>query len=185
MEDAVPPRTLTLPDGARLLIRQVVPEDAPKLIAGFDELSAQSRIMRFLRAIDRLPDDDVRRYVTPDHHDHEALAAEILPDAPGAPPRPVGIAHWFRYATAPDRAELAVTIVDSAQRRGIGRLLLARLFEIAAARGIRRIEALVHPENRQMAGLLRCFGAVARRDEGLMLYDIVLNAAGGVRERAA
>src|SRR5437879_2699205 len=79
------------------------------------------------------------RYCTDtDHHDHEALGA--LDQTEG---RGVGVARYVRDAADPHSAEIAVTIVDDWQGRGLGTELLAQLSGRARAEGIRRFTALV------------------------------------------
>ena len=55
-------------------------------------------------------------------------------------------------------AEIAVTVIDDWQGRGLGTELLARLSERACQEGIRRFTAAVAADNAAMAGLLRNFG---------------------------
>jgi RimJ/RimL family protein N-acetyltransferase len=69
-----------------------------------------------------------------------------------------------RDTADPRSAEIAVTIVDDWQGRGLATELLARLSERARAAGIRRFTALVAEDNAAMAGVLRklCADRVGR-----------------------
>jgi RimJ/RimL family protein N-acetyltransferase len=89
-----------------------------------------------------------------DHHDREALAALNHADGRG-----VGIARYIRHADDPHAAEIAVTIVDDWQGRGLGTELLMRLSGRARCEGIHRFTALVAEDNTAMAGLLRNISA--------------------------
>ena len=71
----------------------------------------------------------------------------------------MGIARYVRDADEPQAAEIAVTIVDDWQGRGLGTELLSRLSDRARQAGIRRFTALVAADNAAMAGLLRKLGA--------------------------
>ena len=139
------PRPL-LRDGSKVLIRQVRSADAPLLADGFARLSARSRQMRFLTPKKELSPAELRYFTDVDHHDHEALGA--LDHADG---RGVGIARYVRDADDPQAAEIAVTIVDDWQGRGLGTELLAQLSG-RAREGIRRFTALVAADNPAMAG---------------------------------
>jgi RimJ/RimL family protein N-acetyltransferase len=121
-----------------------------------------------------------RRYLTDvDHHDHEALGA--LDQADG---RGVGIARYVRDAEDPQAAEIALTIVDDWQGRGLGTELLARLSDRGRQEGIRRFIALVAYDNAAVAGLLRNVGAdLVRREPGAAEYEISL-APGGEHDHA-
>jgi GNAT superfamily N-acetyltransferase len=54
-------------------------------------------------------------------------------------------------------AEVAVTVADDWQRRGLGRALLDRLTYRARQEGVRRFSALVQNDNRASLGLLAAF----------------------------
>jgi RimJ/RimL family protein N-acetyltransferase len=69
---------------------------------------------------------------------------------------PVGIARYVRET--PDAAELAVTVIDSWQRRGVGTLLVRHLLRHAAADGIQELHAFVTPGNRAAMALMRGIG---------------------------
>jgi RimJ/RimL family protein N-acetyltransferase len=111
------------------------------------------------------------RYLTDvDHHDHEALIA--LDRATG---QGVGIARYIRDANDPQAAEIAITIVDDWQRRGLGTELLAQLCGRACSEGIRRFTALTAAENVAVAALLRNAGAhLVRRGGDTIEYEITL-----------
>jgi RimJ/RimL family protein N-acetyltransferase len=153
-----------------VLIRQVQPADAPLLAAGFARLSDKSRRMRFLARKDQLSAAELRYFTDVDHHDHEALGA--LDQAGG---RGVGVARYVRDAEDPHAAEIAVTIVDDWQGRGLGTELVTRLCGRARAEGIHRFTALVADDNQAMAGLLRNMSAnLVGRSPGTVEYEITL-----------
>jgi len=164
---------VVLRDGSAVLIRQVHSADAPLLADGFARLSARSRQLRFLTPKQELSPAELRYFTDVDHHDHEALGAL---DHPGG--RGVGIARYIRDADDPQVAEIAVTIVDDWQGRGLGTELLARLSERARTERIRRFTALVADDNPAMAGLLRSVRAgLIRREPGALQYEITLGPA--------
>jgi RimJ/RimL family protein N-acetyltransferase len=161
---------IVLRDGSHVLIRQVHSADAPLLADGFARLSTDSRWMRFLRPKKELSPAELRYFTDLDHHDHEALGALDNGDGRG-----VGIARFIRHADDPDAADIAVTIADDWQGRGLGSELLARLSDRAREEGIRRFTALVAAEDVAVAGLLRNASAsLVRRDSGTREYEIAL-----------
>jgi len=103
-----------------VLIRPVHGTDAPLLADGFARLSARSRQMRFLMAKRELSPAELRYFTEIDHHDHEALGA--VDRASG---RGVGVARYVRSAEDARSAEIAVTVVDEWQGRGLGTAALA------------------------------------------------------------
>jgi GNAT superfamily N-acetyltransferase len=145
-------RPVRLRDGSAVLIRPVRPEDAGLLEDGFAEL---------------------RCFTDVDHRDHEALGA--LDHARGGG---VGIARYVRDREDPHAAEIAVTIIDGWQGRGLGTELLARLSERACQEGIRRFTAAVAADNAAMTGLLRNLGAdLVGREFGTLEYEMALACA--------
>ncbi len=158
-----------LRDGSAVLIRQIQPSDAPLLAGGFARLSAHSRQMRFLRRKDELSAAELRYFTDVDHHDHEALGALD----PGG--RGVGIARYVRDAHDPHAAEIALTIVDDWQGRGLGTELLAQLTDRAHSAGIRRFTALVATGNAAMTAMLgNAGGTPVGRGPGTVEYEITL-----------
>ena len=163
-------RMVVLRDGSAVQIRQVRSADAPLLADGFARLSAASRRMRFLGVKKELSTADLRYFTDVDHHNHEALAALDQADGHG-----VGIARYIRDASDPQAAEIAVTIVDDWQGRGLGTALLAQLSDRARQEGIRRFTALTDPGNVAVAALLRSAGArLVGRGRGTVEYEIML-----------
>jgi len=167
------PVTARLKDGTRVRVRPAEPSDAAALKAGFRDLSQHSRIMRFLRDEPQMPEGDVSRFVSPDHTLHEALGAVVLAPSDHIP---AGIAHFFRPTVASDRAELALTVIDRFQGQGIGTLLLGRLLRAAAELRIKTLDAIVHPKNQAMAGLLSKLGATAISDSGERAFVLPIHA---------
>lgn len=173
----------SLPDGSALLIRRITPKDAPALLAGFAELSEESRRLRFLTAKPRLTRAELRYFTEVDGHDHEALAAIDERTGDG-----VGIARFVRDPADPRRAEVAVTVADEWQRRGVGTLLLDCLGQRARQENIASYTALVSSENQAMHHLLTQVG-VAVRAQGsngdAVEYEIALPPRGVGEQLAA
>ena len=161
---------VVLCDGSRALVRPVRSTDDSLIAEAFARLSERSRRMRFLGRKDELTAAELRYYADVDHHDHEALGA--LDPADG---RCVGIARYVRDADDPRAAEIALTIADDWQGRGLGTYLLARLSGRAREEGIRRFTAVTAAENVPMGMLLHSVGAVQTgRNFGTLEYEIAL-----------
>jgi len=161
---------VVLRDGSEVVNPQVRSADPPQQADCFARLSPESRRLRFLRRKDALSAAELRYFTDVDHHDHEALGA--LDHAAG---RGVGVARYVRDAGDPHAAEIAVTVVDDWQGRGLGAELLAQLAGRARAAGIRRFTALVSADNAAMTALLRrlCADPV-HREHGTVEWEITL-----------
>jgi GNAT superfamily N-acetyltransferase len=143
---------LTLADGTRVELRLVQPDDAELLREGFERLSMRSRFKRFHAPKSRLSEYEVRYLTAVDGEEHLALGA-VGQDAEGREAG-LGIARFIRLAQAPEVAEAAITVVDTAQGKGLGRILLDRLTEAARERGVERFECRILPGNVAMFRLL-------------------------------
>jgi GNAT superfamily N-acetyltransferase len=143
---------VVLPDGARISIRAVRPDDKQALRAGFERLGPQSRYRRFFTLMNQLSVRDLAYLTEVDHHSHEALAAF---DADG---EGIGVARFIRSSDDPTSAEVSVAVVDDWQHRGVGTALLAKLVDRARAEGLSRFSALVLADNAPVINLVREFG---------------------------
>jgi protein lysine acetyltransferase len=143
---------VTLRDGPRVTVRPICPQDAEPLRAGFERLSQESRYRRFLAPMQRLTGPMLRYLTDVDHHDHEALVAV------GADGALIGVARFVRRESDREAAEVAVTVADDYQGRGLGTALLGLLADRARAEGIRRFTALMLASNREMLELVEDLG---------------------------
>jgi RimJ/RimL family protein N-acetyltransferase len=148
VDTTVVPHRITLRSGHQVLVRALRPDDAPALAEGFEQLSETSRYRRFFTAKPHLSEESLAFLTAVDHHDHEALVAV----APGSG-QLLGVARFVRNPQEPDRAEVAVTVTDSWQRRGLGTALLRELAQRAAEEGIRYFTAEILAENQPMLTL--------------------------------
>jgi GNAT superfamily N-acetyltransferase len=167
---------VVLRDGSVVVIRTVQPEDARLLADGFAQLSAESRQLRFLTGKPSLTPAEVSYFTEVDHHDHEALGAVNPDDGLG-----LGIARYIRHTEDPDGAEVAVTVTDAWQRRGLATELMSRLADRARQEGIRHFTALIADDNEAVEGMLHHRGTdirVTRRQPGTVEYEITLPPRG-------
>ena len=145
-----PVRGQLLPDGSRIVVRLLEPSDADLVRAVFDRLGPSSRYHRFLVPKKTLTESDVRQLTAIDHCDHEAVAAVSAADG-----EPVGVARFIRLRDYPDTAEVAVTIVDKWQGRGVGSILVEALVTRARHLGVRRFSVFMTPDNQGAAHLMK------------------------------
>ena len=141
---------VALRDGSHVRIRQGHSSDKELLLRGFERLSPESRYRRFLAPMPELTEEMVRHLTEIDHHDHEAMIA--LDEQAG---EGVGVARYVRDPQRPELAEVAVTVIDDWQGRGLGTLLLEVISARAREEGITTFTALMLATNENMMDMLK------------------------------
>lgn len=178
-------RELVLRDGARLHVRPIRVEDAPRLMAFHERLSAHTAYQRFFTVMRRLPVDWARFLATVDYHYRLALIAES-----GYPETPELIAvARYESTNLLGTAEVAFVVMDGWQGRGIGTALLGDLLAAGEARGIRQFRAWVLADNARMLDMLIRFTDVQERRVSSGVVELSFTRrrepAGAPREKAA
>ena len=162
------------PGEARL--RQVLAAAAGRIVDSvFGGLSADSRFLRFHAPIPRLTELMRRRLVDLDGRHRVAVVAEVRQLAHD--PLLIGLARLADDGHGV--ADVAIEVVDSWQRRGMGTLLLARLAELATEIGYTELRGAVLPENVAMRELARRAFPLARSrfDGDVLQFVMPLGAA--------
>ena len=137
--------TEILRDGRRLEVRALKPEDRDGLVAAAGRSSSKTLALRFFAPKRGFSEKEIDFYTNVDFERHVALVA-VLDE--GGKPLIVG---GGRYIVAqPGRAEVAFTVEDAHQGRGIASLLLRHLITIARATGLKELVAEVLPDNEPM-----------------------------------
>lgn len=167
-------RREVLADGQQVLIRPLLYGDRFELAAGFSGLSPRSRRHRFFAAPDELDPEELEYLTNLDYRDHFACAA-VLEDGPV--PKGVGVGRYLREEDDPTVAEVAVTVMDAYQRRGVGTLLTRMLGEVAVENGIRTFVSYVQWENAAAVELLAEEGSrVTPAEPGVARIEVRLPA---------
>jgi len=149
----VRPSSVRLPDGTDVVVRLQTPFDRGRIAALFAGVSAEARFLRFGTGMPpTLPRRFLDRLANVDGEHHVGLVA--LHDGVV-----VAATRYLRRSDLPSEAEVAITVTDAFQRRGLGRLLVETLRDDAAARGIERFTFEVLGANRAARALLAALGA--------------------------
>src|SRR5947209_467487 len=146
-------RDVLLRDGSTLRLRAPAPEDYEHIKRFYDELSDDSRYMRFHgfarteSAARQYAEADGRdRVVLVGHHDGRIVAAA-----------------GYDCLREPGAAEVAFAVSDDFRGRGAATRLLEQLAAIGAEHGIHRFDAEVLADNVPMLGVFRRAGFALRR----------------------
>lgn len=145
-----------LTDGTRALILPLLPQDREALREGYEHLSDASRLHRFLAGVPHLTDAMLDHLVDEvDGIDHIALALVAIEE--GNVGTPAGVGRIIRYAEAPTDADVAVTVVDEWQGRGVATALLAELVRVRPV-GVTRLVTRVAADNPASLAMLQRLG---------------------------
>ena len=120
-----------LEDGSILTLSPVLKTDREFFERGLEELSLESRFSRFGQGMSSLSEYELDYLTDVDQRHHVAWGAAIEDEVAG-----VG-----RYIVDEDEgcAEVAITVLDAMQRRGVGRALFEALTAVARADGINEL----------------------------------------------
>ena len=145
---------LLLKNGAEVLVRPVVPSDAPLLVDMFNKMTPRSRYLRFMTNIKELPEGLLRQFTHLDYHASFAIACLVETDDQAE------IIAVARYSHDPDEhiADLGVAVRDDWQNLGIGKSLLSQIIIIGKEHSISRFGSMMDPQNDIMKKTLRELG---------------------------
>lgn len=164
--------TIVSADGRRFTVRPITAASKPLIAAAMSRLSPESIRRRFFAARRELSELDLHRLTAMDGWNQYALG--VCTGGSGTPLEGVGVARFARTSENSTTAEMAITIVDAYQGRGIGKALVGRLVDAATARGIRHLHAIVLPDNAAIIGLLQRYAPWARwRHDGDNLMAVI------------
>ncbi len=157
---------VVLRDGTTLHLRPIRADDGPGLLALYDRLSSDSLYFRFFA----VPDKDAGKAEYLAHVDYERRYALVAETEGGI----VGVARWEQFVDRPTHAEVAFTVADAFQGRGLGSLLFQRLAALARARKITVFEAEVLKNNERMLRLFARTGLTSTTRDGGKTLTILL-----------
>lgn len=147
-----------LPDGSKITLRPIRPEDEP-LVAQFHEtLSEDSVFKRYLRRIslsERVAHSRLVRVCFSDYDRTLALVAETK-NADGT--RRILAIGRLEKSFGKSEAELSILVSDAVHRIGLGTHIVLRLLEIAQQEHLRVIRAEILPENTGMKKICENLG---------------------------
>jgi acetyl coenzyme A synthetase (ADP forming)-like protein len=150
-----------LRDGSTLRLRPPVEADRKALVRFYEELSDRSLYLRF-HGHPAVDERLVEPVLDSDWIDRGALIGSVTE---GGEDNVVALANYVRLRD-PSAAEVAFTVADTYQGRGIGTRLLEQLAARAAAHGIERFVGEVMADNASMIGVFERVGFDVSRTLG-------------------
>lgn len=163
----VTPIPTRMRDGTVLYLRPVLPGDNERTANGPVEFSGETLYRRFQSV--RTPSKTLMGYLFEvDYLEHFVF---VLTDGVDGPV--VADARFVRDETDPESAEIAFTVADAYQGRGIGTFMMNAISVAAGYDGVKRFTARVLSDNQPMRAILDQFDATwYREDLGVVTTEI-------------
>ncbi|WP_339720062.1 GNAT family N-acetyltransferase [uncultured Paraglaciecola sp.] len=147
-------------DGIPITIRPINLQDMPLERDFIDRLSPETKHYRFFGAIKNVSDKVLKSFCDIDGKDSMAF---IATEEVNGKEIEIGVCR-YAISDAPDIHEMALTIADKWQHKGLGKLLIKQLMSYAKSHGIKTLYSVELAENPHMHGLSKELGMLARRD---------------------
>jgi protein lysine acetyltransferase len=152
------PIPVTVRDGTGLLLRPVLPGDSERTMQGHVRFSSDTLYRRFMSP--RVPSPALMDYLAEvDYVDHFVW---VMTDKDG---NPIADARFVRDDHDPSVAEIAFTVGDAYQGRGIGSFLIGALSVAARVDGVEKFSGRMLADNVAMRTIMDHYGAFWERDD--------------------
>ncbi|MGZ8743260.1 MAG: bifunctional acetate--CoA ligase family protein/GNAT family N-acetyltransferase [Nocardioides sp.] len=163
-----------LRDGQAAHLRPIGGDDQQRLVEFYEQVSAESKYMRFFAPMPRLSDRDIRRFTHVDHHDRVAFVLTVAQKI-------IAVGRFDKItdgSKGPVEAEVAFLVQDAHQGRGIAQLLLEHLAQAGRERGVDTFVAEVLPDNTRMIQIFREAGyqVAGGFEDGVMRLEFPISA---------
>jgi CRP-like cAMP-binding protein len=161
----ITPIPIRVRDGTRLMLRPVLPGDDERTVRGHIQFSSETLYRRFMTA--RVPSPTLLHYLAEvDYVDHFVWVVTDGGD-------PVADARFVRDERDRTLAEIAFTVADAYQGRGVGSFLISALAIAARVDGVERFSARMLSDNAPMRAIMDRHGAVWQREDVGVITTVI------------
>ncbi len=157
-----------LPDGTTVRLREIEPDDGPRLLAMWDRTSASSRRARLPEHVP-VDESTIDEFVDLDPARQFALVATL---GRGEDETIIGVARYERHADDPAVADFAALVEDAHQGRGIGSGLVRHLAVLAREAGVHRLSGDAFRVDERTLALIADVGLQLHDAEGTVEADL-------------
>ena len=159
--------------GQAVTIRRLQSSDSRIEAEFVRNLSAETKHFRFLGGLRELAPAELTRLCDIDGQHNMAFVATLERDGRETQ---IGVSRYAEVESDSIR-EMAVTIADEWQHKGLGRLLATHLIDYARGHGVRQLYSVDLADNTAMRHLANDLGMSARRnddDSNQVIYSLAL-----------
>jgi L-amino acid N-acyltransferase YncA len=154
-------------------IRPIRPADIAMETEFIRNLSVETKHYRFLGGVKELSPAELKRLCDVDGRHSMAFVATVKKEGHE---EEIGVSRYAEYP-GNDAAELAITIADAWQHKGLGELLLQRLIAYAKSHGVKQLYSVELADNIAMRELANELGMSTRsdpNDANQVIYSLTL-----------
>ncbi len=148
----------TMKDGTQVMIRPIRAEDEMMMHGFHASLSERTVTMRYLSPLVLSKRVNHERLARMTHNDYDREIALVVEGEENDKKAILGVARLSKLHGTDEEARFTMLISDAYQGQGLGRELLERILRIGRDEKIKRIMALMSPENEAMKKLCRSAG---------------------------
>jgi acetyltransferase len=169
-----------LPNGLKVLLRPIRPEDAPAQHEFHDKCTPQDMQLRFFHSVRTLSHLEMARLTQVDY-DREMAFIATTPKEDGSGWETFGTIRTFTDLHN-EKAEYAILVRSDIKRQQLGRKLMEKMVRYCRSRGTRQIVGQVLCNNRSMLDLIGSLGFKSKKvlDENIM--EVVLDLQPPLRQ---
>jgi RimJ/RimL family protein N-acetyltransferase len=159
-----------LRDGRNIEIRALRPNDETEMVVAISRTSPQSLYRRFFGAKKGFSESEKAFFLNIDFVNHIALVATIQRNGH------TEVVGGARYVVVqPGIAEVAFTVIDEFQGKGLGSALMRQLILLARKASLQQLVADVLPENTAMINVFKKSGLPATVTKSKGVIHITLD----------
>ncbi len=147
-------------DGTLFQFKPLEPSDKEYIREGFKKLSEKTVYTRFFSFMKELPEEQLIELTHADQKQHVNWGCFIESKRKRTG---IGIGRYCICDQDKDRAEMAITVIDDFQNKGVGTILLAILYYMALCAGLSYLTGYILVENWKFAVRFLKLGATITR----------------------
>jgi acetyltransferase len=148
----------TMKDGTQVMIRPIRADDETLMHGFHASLSERTVTMRYLSPLVLSKRVNHERLARMTHNDYDREIALVVEGEENGKKAILGVARLSKLHGTDEEARFTMLISDAYQGRGLGKELLERSLRISRDEKIKRVLALMTPENEAMKKLCRAAG---------------------------
>lgn len=143
-------------DNTYLCFKVLEPSDRERLLDGFRKLSRKSVYHRFFGFLKELSGQQLEDLLNTNKKDHVAWTAFDIVDDEAIG---IGVGRFKRSESNPDEAELALTVIDEYQDKGVGTVLLGVMYYLGMKLNITTFTGVILADNSKLIRRFKDLGA--------------------------